>query len=279
MAAGGVVRGFAVPGAAEASRKEVDGWVEIARRYGAAGVLTLRRKDGETGLPGEERADRRRAPEAPPRRSGCEEGGLGADRGRAGRRSPPTALGRPAPGAGAGSYKLIPEGAARLPLGDRLPAPRMGRGGGAGSPCTTRSPAPTRATSTCWRPIPARSAPAPTTWCWTASSWAAARSASTTRRCRAAIFELLGIGAEEAEARFGFFLEALRYGAPPHGGIALGLDRMVMLLAGAPLDPRRHRLPQDRLGDRPDDRRAFRGGRQAAARAGDRGGEGGGRES
>ncbi len=45
---GGVVRGFAVPGAAEASRKEVDGWVEIARRNGAAGVLTLRRKGGET---------------------------------------------------------------------------------------------------------------------------------------------------------------------------------------------------------------------------------------
>ena len=100
VAAGGVVRGFAVPGAAgaaEASRKEVDGWVEIARRNGAAGVLTLRRKGGETRLPGEERADRRRAPGG--RRGARPRGGrAGADRGREGgrrrerpRRAPPGA--------------------------------------------------------------------------------------------------------------------------------------------------------------------------------------------
>ena len=51
---------------------------------------------------------------------------------------------------------------------------------------------------------------------------------------QARIFRLLKIGDEEAKARFGFFLDALRYGAPPHGGIALGLDRIVALVAGEP---------------------------------------------
>ena len=52
------------------------------------------------------------------------------------------------------------------------------------------------------------------------------------REVQERVFELLGIGPEQANARFGFLLDALRYGAPPHGGIAMGLDRVVAALAG-----------------------------------------------
>jgi aspartyl-tRNA synthetase len=46
------------------------------------------------------------------------------------------------------------------------------------------------------------------------------------------VFEAIGIGPDEARERFGFLLEALRFGAPPHGGIAFGIDRWVALMAG-----------------------------------------------
>ncbi len=82
---------------------------------------------------------------------------------------------------------------------------------------------------------------------------------------QALIFKLLGISDEEAKLRFGFFVDALEFGTPPHGGIALGLDRIVAILAGEPSISDVIAFPEDRPGGRFDGGRAFAGGRKTTA--------------
>ena len=231
VAAGGVVRGFAVPGAAEASRKEVDAWAEIARRSGAAGVLTLRRKGGEILFQVKNAltdAELQGAAEA----LGLEEGGLALIV-AAPAKVAATALGTLRLEL-AKAYKLIPPGKHAFLWVTEFPLleweEEAGRWFATHHPFT--SPDPRDLDNLESDPGAVRSRAYDVVLDGIELGGGSIRIHDTALQSR--IFKILGIGAEESESRFGFFLEALRYGAPPHGGIALGLDRMVMLLAGAP---------------------------------------------
>ncbi|HZF07545.1 MAG TPA: aspartate--tRNA ligase [Thermoanaerobaculia bacterium] len=231
VAAGGVVRGFTVSGAAEASRKEVDGWAEIGRRFGAAGVLTLRRKGGETVFQ-VKNALTPAEMEGAAADLGLEEGGLAL------LVAAPAKIAAAALGALrlelARQYHLIPEGRHEFLWVTGFPLVEWNedekRWDSTHHPFTSADPRDLERLES--DPGSVRARAYDVVLNGTELGGGSIRIHEPEMQSR--IFRLLGIGAEEAQSRFGFFLEALRYGAPPHGGIALGVDRLIMLMAGAP---------------------------------------------
>ncbi|MCP4660828.1 MAG: aspartate--tRNA ligase [bacterium] len=228
--AGGLVRGFTVPGAAAASRKRADGWATLARQHGAAGVLTLRRRDGELkfavkGALTQGELERAAA------ELGLEEGGLAL------LVAGPEATTAKALGALrlelAKSYELIDRDRHAFLWVTEFPLfewdPDAQRWSSPHHPFTSPDPNDLELLATDPGKVRSRAYDVVMDGIELGGGSIRIHQRDVQKR----VFELLGIGAEEAEARFGHLLEALRYGAPPHGGIALGLDRIVMLMTGA----------------------------------------------
>jgi len=231
VADGGVIRGLTVPGGAGASRKELDGFAEVARRHSAAGVLWLRhRGDGpefqvKEVLSAEELAGAASDLE-------LSEGALAL------LVAGPAKVAAAALGALrlelARVFDLVREGEHAFCWVTEFPLLEWNddeeRWQASHHPFTAPDPRDLERLES--DPGSVRSRAYDVILDGTELGGGSIRIHDPEVQSRA--FRALGIGDEEAAQRFGFFLEALRYGTPPHGGIALGLDRLVMLMAGAP---------------------------------------------
>lgn len=230
VAEGGVIRGLKVPGGADSSRKTVDGWAESARREGAAGVLTLRRRDGavEFQVKGVlEPAELEAAAEA----LALEDGDLAV------------LVAAPEPVVCGALGALRVEIARQRDLVDEsrheflwvTDFPLVEYDAGEERWVALHHPFTSPRSEDVERleeePAAVRARAYDVVLNGAELGGGSIRIHD--RDLQQRVFALLGMDAEEAAARFGHLLDALRYGAPPHGGIALGLDRMVMMMTGA----------------------------------------------
>ena len=228
-AEGGVVRGIAVPGAAGASRSRVDEWGELAKRSGALGVLTL--KHGDDGL----------AFQVKNVLTESELEGLAADLGlQHGDMALIVAASKPVAAASLGAlrvhlareYDLVDAARHEFLWVTDFPLLEWDEASerflALHHPFT--SPALEDLALLESEPGAVRSRAYDIVLNGVELGGGSLRIHDPELQAR--VLGVLGIGREEAQSRFGFLLDALRYGAPPHGGIALGLDRMVMMMAG-----------------------------------------------
>ncbi len=229
-AEGGVVRGLLVPGGASASRSQTDSWGELAKKLGLPGVLLLRRANGELAFSvkqGLQAAELERLADT----MAVGEGDLAI-----------LAAGKEAvvsPALGALRSELarqrgwIPENRWEFVWVTDFPLleyhPEDGRWYSTHHPFTSPDPRDLERLESDPGSVRARAYDVVLNGTELGGGSIRIHDPEVQER----VFRLLGIDATEARARFGFLLDALRLGAPPHGGLALGLDRLVMLMAGA----------------------------------------------
>jgi aspartyl-tRNA synthetase len=226
LEAGGRVRGIRVPGGATLSRKQVDELEAVAKGAGASGLLRLKRENGELSGPAAKFLDAAAAD-----RLGMCDGDLALFVAGPDRISSP-ALDRVRQEV-ARTMGLVPSDALRFlwvtdfPLFERDHA--TGALGAVHHPFTAPNPADVALLDS--TPERARALAYDVVLNGTELGGGSIRVSDPELQRR--LFGLLGIDEQTAQQRFGFLLEGLRAGAPPHGGIALGLDRIAMILAGA----------------------------------------------
>jgi aspartyl-tRNA synthetase len=228
--AGGVVRGFVLPGGASITRSQTDQWTDAAKKMGLPGILTFRKLNGEFAF---QVKNALTAAELESLAEGLQlgEGDLAVlAAGKAGVVAP--ALGSLRLDL-ARQYVEVPKDRHEFLWVTQFPLFEWGGDDGRWysmhHPFTSPDPRDLALLGSDPGKVRARAYDVVLNGTELGGGSIRIHDAEVQQR----VFELLGISPEEARSRFGFLLDALRMGAPSHGGIALGLDRLVMMMVGA----------------------------------------------